>query len=313
MKNKASLNPSGVRMVASDSLGASRDGVSEGGRSELAERPVYFADGDSTYRSALAECLRIEGLHVIEFDDLEAALEELALASDVGAALIDADACWAEGATMLERLREAAANAPVAMIASVRNNRREEEALKLGAADYLEKSSSPTIVAKRLRLLIGGVRVSGSTAASSDDAIDVGPLTLRLSSCRALWRGDEAPLTVTEFKIVRLLAGEPGRDFSYREIYDVVHGANFMAGDGPDGYRTNVRSLIRKIRERFRRLDDEFDAIENSPGHGYRWRLPEDGDRASVGALHALTPKNVPHIAEKSAESGVMARTGSEE
>src|SRR3546814_10181916 len=83
---------------------------------------------------------------------------------------------------------------------------------------------------------------------------------------------DLAPLTVAQFKIVRLLAREPGRSFSFREIYDVVHGVNFSAGDGPDGFRMKVRSLIRKIRARFRSLERNFDEIENVAGYGYRWR-----------------------------------------
>ena len=50
-----------------------------------------------------------------------------------------------------------------------------------------------------------------------------------------------------------------------------------MAGYGPEGYRANVRSFIKRIRKKFRELDAEFDQIENYPGFGYRWR-EEAGD-----------------------------------
>jgi two-component system response regulator ChvI len=79
-------------------------------------------------------------------------------------------------------------------------------------------------------------------------------------------------LTLNEFRIVDLLAGRPGRDVRYRELYDQVHGAGFIAGSGEEGYRGNVRTLIKRIRQKFRALDTSFEAIENYPGFGYRWR-----------------------------------------
>ena len=62
-----------------------------------------------------------------------------------------------------------------------------------------------------------------------------------------------------------------GRDLSYREIYDALRGENFIAGEGPDGYRANVRALIKRIREKFLAVDPDFAAIANYPGFGYRW------------------------------------------
>jgi two-component system response regulator ChvI len=58
----------------------------------------------------------------------------------------------------------------------------------------------------------------------------------------------------------------------YREIYDVVRGSGFVAGAGEDGYRANVRAFIKRIRQKFREVDDGFDRIENYAGFGYRWR-----------------------------------------
>jgi hypothetical protein len=51
-----------------------------------------------------------------------------------------------------------------------------------------------------------------------------------------------------------------------------VHYEGFIAGSGPDGYRANVRSAIKRIRNKFRDLDPTFDKIENYTGFGYCWR-----------------------------------------
>jgi two-component system response regulator ChvI len=67
------------------------------------------------------------------------------------------------------------------------------------------------------------------------------------------------------------LAETPKRDFSYRDIYDIVRGRGFVAGWGEEGYRVNVRSFIKRIRQKFRALDDTFDSIKNYSGYGYYW------------------------------------------
>jgi two-component system response regulator ChvI len=63
---------------------------------------------------------------------------------------------------------------------------------------------------------------------------------LRSDTNRALWAGRVVDLTLTEFRIVTLLAERAGREVGYREIYDLVHGKDFVAGQGAEGYRANV-------------------------------------------------------------------------
>jgi two-component system, OmpR family, response regulator ChvI len=50
-----------------------------------------------------------------------------------------------------------------------------------------------------------------------------------------------------------------------------VHGKDFIAGHGAEGYRANVRTFIKRIRKKFRDCDPDFDRIDNYPGFGYRW------------------------------------------
>ena len=51
--------------------------------------------------------------------------------------------------------------------------------------------------------------------------------------------------------------------------------AGFIAGSGNDGYRANVRSAIKRIRNKFRELDPTFEAIENYTASGYCWGRPD--------------------------------------
>lgn len=99
-----------------------------------------------------------------------------------------------------------------------------------------------------------------------------GDLQLRLDVGRVLWRGKPVPVTGTELKMLHLMIHRPGEPVSYRELYDLVHGPGFMAGKGHAGYRANVRAFIKRIRRKFRDVDEGFDAIGNDPGTGYIWR-----------------------------------------
>jgi hypothetical protein len=78
-------------------------------------------------------------------------------------------------------------------------------------------------------------------------------------------------LTIGEYKIVHLLASNAGRYVTYRVIYDRLTYEGFIAGVGNTGYRTNVRSAIRRIRNKFRACDPAFSEIENHTAFGYCW------------------------------------------
>jgi len=63
---------------------------------------------------------------------------------------------------------------------------------------------------------------------------------------------------------------------TYRAIYDRLHYEGFIAGSGNDGYRANVRSVIKRIRNKFRDLDPTFAEIENYSSFGYCWGKQAD-------------------------------------
>jgi two-component system response regulator ChvI len=107
------------------------------------------------------------------------------------------------------------------------------------------------------------------------------------------WDGQDVGLTTTEFNIVKFLVENCGEFVTYRAIYDRVHWAGFAAGSGEDGFRTNVRSSIRRIRNKFHAQSPDFDEIENFASFGYSWRrpgrrqgVPEAANSPSAGATH---------------------------
>jgi two-component system, OmpR family, response regulator ChvI len=112
----------------------------------------------------------------------------------------------------------------------------------------------------------------------SNGARNESGLELRLELTRACWKGRRVDLSLSEFRIVSRLAAAPSSDVTHRELYDVTKGEGFVSGRGALGYRGNVRAAIKRIRQKFRRIDPGFTAIRSYHGYGYRW---EEGDRAA--------------------------------
>ena len=175
------------------------------------------------------------------------------------------------GLDVLRRIRAAGIVIPVIFLTVLSDDIYEEAALEGGAVDFIDKSRRLPILLKRLQLIAEGGRPAPEPEPARPRRRQLGELALRFDTNRAIWAGRSVDLTLTEFKILTLLAEKAGQDVGYREIYDLVHGKDFIAGHGSEGYRANVRTFIKRIRKKFRDVDPSFDHIENYAGFGYRW------------------------------------------
>ena len=147
-------------------------------------------------------------------------------------------------------------------------------AFERGAIDFIDKTRGGEVLVRRLRLVVASTRPA-ATDLQPDERLVCGRLVLRPTIGRAYWNDVDVGLTIGEYNIVHLLASNVGRYLSYRAIYDLMHYEGFIAGSGTDGFRANVRSVIKRIRNKFRACDPAFDEIENYNGFGYRWRKPD--------------------------------------
>lgn len=250
------------------------------GRPDAPATPhLVVIDDDDLFRESLEQNLLDAGYAVTTFADGPGALAALGGGTAADLVLLDWKMPGMNGIEVLRRLRETSQDVPVIFLTVLSEQIYEEAALLGGAVDFIEKSRSFAILRKRIELIVSGSKPRGSsgdaTAEAAGDTVRIGPLTLHRDSLRALWRDTEVPLTVSEFRIVELMAGRSGHNVRYRDIYDLVRGEGFTAGQGPDGFRQNVRTFIKRIRQKFRDIDPAFEAIENYPGFGYRWREDE--------------------------------------
>ena len=236
---------------------------------------VLVVDDDAFFLESLAQNLADAGFQVETAADGESALSQMSNTTNAAdLVILDWKMPGLTGIEVLRRVRQGGVETPVIFLTTLTDQIYEESALASGAVDFVEKSRSFVILLKRIDLILCGVRGQPTNGAATEEQLILGPIELNLKSHRALWDGREIPLTLSEFNIVHLMASRAGSDVRYRDIYDLVRGEGFTAGVGPEGYRANVRTFIKRIRQKFRELDDRFDAIENYPGFGYRWRKP---------------------------------------
>ncbi len=233
---------------------------------------IGIVDDDALFRETLAGNLGDCGFGVQAWECGEAFLAALESGFRPDLVLLDWKMPGANGIEVLRRMRAGGVQVPVIFLTVLSDQIFEEAALLGGAVDFIEKSRSFTIVERRIRLILD----RSPAAAEAADRLSVGDLALDVDSRRAAWQGRPVELTLGEFAMVHALATKAGRDVGYRELYDAGRGKGFHAGAGDDGYRTNVRASIKRIREKFKAVDAGFEQIGNYPGFGYQWLVHRD-------------------------------------
>jgi len=236
---------------------------------EASRGRVVVVDDDELFRESISTNLIDAGYATQSFADGASAMRHFSDGVGPDLVLLDWKMPGMTGIEVLQRLRASGSDVPVIFLTVLSDQIYEEAGLLGGAMDFIEKSRSFSILLRRIELILSGQKAR--EPASRDNVIRVDDLSLHCDAHRATWNGANIGLTLTEFNIAAHLVTNAGRDVSYREIYDIVHGEGFVAGDGEIGYRINVRAFIKRIRQKFRDVDPQFARIVNYPGFGYRW------------------------------------------
>jgi len=133
--------------------------------------------------------------------------------------------------------------------------------LRLGADDYLSKDTSIDNLLARIVALFRRLDVSQSS--SDDEQIKRGKLTIDAARFRVEWGEKIIDLSMTEFWIVHSLA----------KRIDHVKSKDQLMQDSKQVVADNtITSHLKRIRKKFKEIDENFDQIETVYGVGYRWK-----------------------------------------
>ena len=152
-----------------------------------------------------------------------------------------------DGMDILRQLRSWS-SLPVVVVSARSHERDKVDALDLGADDYLTKPFGTDELLARVRTAIRHTRTtSGNDEVAQKGTYTVGDLVVDFNKHQALVRGENARLTLSEFRIVALLAKYAGKVLTYDYIIKELWGPR-ASGDNQI-LRVNMANIRRKIEE----------------------------------------------------------------
>jgi len=230
---------------------------------------IALVDDDRNILTSVSMVLEAEGYDVATYNDGASALTALSDdAPDLG--VFDIKMPRMDGMELLRRLRQKT-DMPVIFLTSKDDEIDEVLGLRMGADDYMRKPFSQRLLVERIRAILRRREAMAASEAGEgfDEGEDVilkrGSLTMDKLRHTVVWKGKNVTLTVTEFLILEALANRPGFVKSRDQLMDVAYDDQVYVDD-----RT-IDSHIKRVRKKFRQVDDEFSSIETLYGIGYRY------------------------------------------
>lgn len=226
---------------------------------------IALVDDDRNILTSVSMALEAEGFDVRTFTDGDTALSGLT-SRPVDLAILDIKMPRMDGMELLQKLRKTT-DLPVIFLTSKDEEVDEILGLRMGADDYVKKPFSQRLLLERIRTLLRrSEQRENPDAEPAEPIMERNDLTLDPSRHLCTWQGDPVNLTVTEFLIIKALAQRPGHVKSRDQLMDAAYGENIYVDD-----RT-IDSHIKRLRKKFRAVNDNFDHIETLYGIGYRYR-----------------------------------------
>ena len=227
---------------------------------------IALIDDDRNILTSLSIALEKEGFNIQTYLDGESALIGLSR-TPPDLAVVDIKMPRMEGTELLTKLRKKT-SLPVIFLTSKDEEVDELLGLKLGANDFVKKSGgfSTKVLIERIKVQL---RKKDTNLEDNKNIINHGKLRLDPTQLECEWDGKSLPdkLTTTEFLIVQELAKRPGNIKERSQLMDVAYREDTDIED-----RT-IDSHVKRIRKKFKKVDNDFSAIETRYGSGYRWNV----------------------------------------
>ena len=231
------------------------------------KQTIALIDDDRNILTSISIALEKEGFNVQTYLDGESALIGLTR-QPPDLAVIDIKMPKMDGEELLKKLRKKT-SLPVIFLTSKDEEIDELLGLKLGADDFVKKSGGFSIKVLIERIRVQLRKKSPNNIEESKNIITHGKLRLDPSQLECEWDGKQLPdkLTTTEFLIVQELAKRPGIIKERSQLMDIAYREDTDIED-----RT-IDSHVKRIRKKFKKVDQNFSAIETRYGSGYRWNV----------------------------------------
>ena len=227
---------------------------------------VALVDDDRNILTSVSIALEAEGYRTMTYSDGASALDGFKT-SPPDLAILDIKMPRMDGMELLRRLRQKS-DMPVIFLTSKDEEIDELFGLKMGADDFIRKPFSQRLLVERVKTLLR--RSISKDGANPKEAgakvLERGQLRMDPERHICTWKSEVVTLTVTEFLILQALATRPGVVKSRDALMDAAYDDQVYVDD-----RT-IDSHVKRLRKKFKSVDEAFDMIETLYGVGYRFK-----------------------------------------
>ncbi len=168
------------------------------------------------------------------------------------------------GFELCKELRKASPTIPIIFLTARDSDLDKVSGLRLGAWDYLTKNTTTLdFLPVRISALFKMLEALQNQPEEQETTICSGKLLIQEERKRISWDENQLNFTLTEFWILVSLVKHPGHVKSHAQL---MQAANVVVTNNA------IAAHIRRIREKFKDVDPEFDSIHAEYGMGYSWR-----------------------------------------
>lgn len=226
---------------------------------------IALVEDDETLRNNYAQALTRDGYQVTSFSSrAEASSAFSRKLPDLAILDVMLQEDMEGGFELCRELRSLSPTLPIIFLTARNSDLDRVSGLRLGAWDYLTKDTTtldflPVRISALFKMLEA---IRGSEAKQDESVIKHGSIRIEEERKQVSWKGVLVSLTLTEFWILTALVRRPGHVKSHDQL---MNAANVVVTNNA------IAAHVRRIREKFRETDENFDAIRAEYGMGYRW------------------------------------------
>ena len=225
---------------------------------------ICLIDDDQNILASLSLALKSEKFDVETYSDGISGLEALKK-DDFDIAILDIKMPRLDGLEVLQKLRNSS-DIPVIFLTSKDDEIDQLLGLKMGADDYITKPFSQKLLIERVKVILKRAAISNNkNIGKNDSLIERGNLLLNMDRHECHWKNERIKLTVTEFLLLESLVNRPGYVKNRDQLMSAAYSDDLYVDD-----RT-IDSHIKRIRRKFKAIDNDFNSIETLYGVGYRF------------------------------------------
>jgi len=227
-------------------------------------RNVLVVDDEAKIVDLVRLYLEKSGFGVVAVADGQAALDAFRRERP-DLVILDLNLPKVDGLDVCREIRRTS-QVPIIMLTARDDDADKLIGLELGADDYVTKPFSPRELVARVRAVLR--RVSAAQVAS--ETITAGELSIDVSRFEVRKRGQLLDLTPTEFKLLQVLAENPGWVYTRLQLLDRVQ------GDAFEGYERTVDAHIKNLRQKIEDNPQKPKYIITVFGVGYKFQERPD-------------------------------------